>query len=1286
MSTQDFVHLHVHTEFSLLDGQSRINKLVEHAKELGMSSLAISDHGVMFGAMDFFRKCRKEGIKPIIGMEGYLAARGMEDRDSNLDKKSFHLLLLAKNAVGYRNLMKIASEGQTRGYYYRPRIDREFLAAHSEGLICTSGCLAAEIPRLVSDGQDAKARETIGWYHDVFGADNFYLELQHHDIPELGPVNQWLVDYANSGHTPVGVVATNDVHYVLKDDFEIQDTLLCIQTGTLKVDTKRMRMSDPSYHLASQQEMWSLFSEVPSALTNTVKIAEMCDVELEHKGYHLPIFPVPEGYDEATYLRYLCDLGMEWRFGSQKDDAVLQDRLNRELDIIHNMGFDTYFLIVWDLCEFARHADIWWNVRGSGAGSLVAYCLGVTNINPIQNSLLFERFLNPGRVSMPDIDLDYPDDRRGEMIAYTARKYGEDKVAAIITFGTLGAKASVRDVGRVLDIDLAVVNQAAGMIPQEARQKKISEYIDSNPELQQLYHADPQVKQMMDIAKELQGISRHASTHAAGVIVADKPLDTYIPLHRITGKDPSGGALKAVTQFPMETCESIGLLKVDFLGLSTLTILRRAADFIYQHHNIRYTMDNIPYRHDDPRLTDEELNMLDASFEMMGRGETIGVFQVESGGMQQMLRGMRPQKFEHIVAGVSLYRPGPMEFIEQYNRRLHGEEEPEYIHEKLRPILEETYGIIVYQEQIMQIAGELFGYELGEADLMRRAVSKKKEKDLKLHRDIFLERGPANDIDVNTAAEIFQQIEYFANYGFNKSHAADYALITIQTAFLKCHYPHEYMTALLSVHRDDSSKVATFLSECQRLDIPVLPPSVNHSEVDFAIEDLSDGSRGIRFGLAAVKNAGVTALEHIIERRQQHGTFANVEEFCEQVDMREVKKSALESLIKVGALDDLGERQALLDSVERMMSYSISYHKDKEVGQLNMFGELMPEQMSMIKIADVAPAAQRVRLSWEKELLGLYVTGRPVDKYREEFERANLHIIAALKGGDVPTGEYVQIAGEITNLRRITTRNNDMMAVLQVEDWHQSAGVMDVVLFPRVYSRITYELMEENNQLAETEIVLIRGRLDTSRDAPQIICDTVSMDFNVLLADGDLPKTDTEIPIWVPPSPSNDATNGENEPHTPMTSNDRDNGYDEFAPPPREEPPLAEDEPIVSISNEAQTSDFEGSEAPPPWISDTEEPVEFVPLDVGNGSESLARRLVITFARQGNAKKDERRLRRLHGILIQYHGQDEFIIRLEVNGEQRILEFPDTTHICDELLNEIQAIVGADNILVETQS
>ena len=2121
MTDQNFVHLHVHTEYSLLDGLSRIDKLVDRAKELNMPSLAITDHGTMFGVMEFYRTAKAAGVRPIIGVESYLARRSMHDRDAKLDKRPYHMLLLAKNQTGYKNLLKLASAAQLDGYYYRPRIDRELLAAHSEGLIATSGCLAAQIPTAIMEGRDDEARELIGWYQDVFGKENFYLELQQHDIPELETLNKWLLEYGKSNHTNVPLVATNDVHYVLDTDYDPHDTLLCIQTSALKTDTDRLRMSDASYHLTSQQEMYGFFGDAaPEALSNTLKVAEMCDINLDDKEYHLPVFPVPKGYDSTTYMRYLCEKGMRWRFGDRATDADMVARLDRELGIIGDMGFNTYFLIVWDLCQFARHADIWWNVRGSGAGSLVAYTLGITNIDPMQNNLLFERFLNPGRVSMPDIDMDFPDDRREEMIYYTARKYGEDKVAAIITFGTLGAKAAVRDVGRALNVPLEVVNQAARLIPTEPKPKPIMTYVEENPELQQMYKSNSEIKRIVDTAVHLQGVNRHASTHAAGVIVADKPLVEYLPLHRPTKveKEDSEGKtenpLKAVTQFPMETCESIGLLKIDFLGLSTLTIMRKACDLIERYHGIKFTMDNIPYRPTGDATVDR---MLKESFELMGRGETVGIFQVEGTGMQQMLRDMRPTKFEHIIAAVSLYRPGPMEFIPTYNKRLRGEEPIEYRHPSLESILQETMGICitgdslvfdaetgqrfrvdelqekagqiciqgvdesysstvgrvthwfdnglkevydlrltngaqikatanhrflteqgwkelgelkvgdyvatpprlvepntptafdryklrvlayliadgslssgtsvdfvnkeqalldeyvrcveefgdvdttyltqihdvtrvmsrnrkgkgtsslltwmrelglkypanrenrnlggcrsqekfipdfvfqlsnedlaffmaslwdcdgyvgkklchyktisqrlaydvqtlllrfgissvihssnylsvrgkrtayqvtiygtqhllnilrpymltqkrevdclatvhttidrdiflnelrtatslsnraimaeygidrqhlnrigrerprisahivqplmnvlalpqssqltnviweritsieaagvervydltvegihnfvanniivhncVYQEQIMQIAGQVFGYELGEADLMRRAVSKKKDKDLKKHREIFLERGKDRNLEEDTINLIFDDIEFFANYGFNKclvydteivdtdtgrsvkigdvatgkvqiehtltsdldtlrlkpgkvtaamangvkpvyrlttqlgrqieatdnhpfytfdgwrnlgdlavgeqiavprkinvtrskvwsnhevivlghllaegnltnptsvyyytsdenqwkdysanlekfpnmlasthqrrnmydvyakkiersgentvvnwieklglrntnsytkfipdevfelpneqiglllarmwegdghinekgvsvyyatssermvhqiqhlllrldtvsrirrvefpykegrigyqlfvtgsdnlrnflskigcyfisderrcklermivdapassgtkdvipmkvqeiirqekqkrqvsweqvaqasgvaersfygvshvaksglthevvgriaeyfdsnqlrayaandiywdkivsieyvgeqptydltiegthnfiandilvhnSHAADYAVITCQTSYLKAHYAAEYMTALLSVHRDDITKITTFLSECRRLGIPVLPPDVNYSAVDFDIQKQPSGVRGIRFGLVAIKNAGENALMPIIKAREADGAFKSLEDFCRRVDLRQVQKRTLESLIKVGALDAFGIRWQLADtaSIERMVNFSIDYHHAKEIGQMSMFGEStgMSDKLTMPEAKEIP---EREMLNWEKELLGLYVSGRPVDKIRDLLARANnTSDVALIKQPESNMhGKKVAVAGEIVSVRKLVTKNGDMMAVFNMEDWHESAESIDVVLFPRSWQKFG-TLIEEGS------VIMVGGELDTSRGDPQVKADTVTQNFNFTTSadDIDMPPVSIEPPSWAMDDETDDDLDMPTPPPEPVME---DATISVVAPSTQGAAAVRTPtvEPQIAPTHHAQqNSDWMSADSPD--ISDLD---DLPPLD--NEVKSVPERwMMIYFQRSEDAEKDRRRLRRLHGILTAYPGKDRFSIVLEDSKQSFKMEFPnDTTAYCDDLVSDLLTIVGdAHNI------
>jgi DNA polymerase-3 subunit alpha len=1276
MSDQDFVHLHVHTEFSLLDGLSKIKKLVARAQALGMKALAITDHGAMFGVIDFYRACKDAGIKPIVGMEGYLARRTMQDRDPKLDSKAYHVLLLAQNSVGYRNLCKIASAAQLDGYYYRPRTDQDFLETHSEGLITTTGCLAGKIPGLIMDGQEEQARSLIHRYVDVFGRDNFFLELQNHAIPELTPVNNWLIDIAARDN--LKLVATNDVHYVLDTDHDPHDTLLCIQTSTLKADTARMKMSDNSYFLTSQAQMWAAFGHIQNGapLTNSLLIAEMCDLDLDRKGYYLPVFPTPEGHTSASYLRCLAEKGLSWRYAGREHEPGLLERLDRELSIIGSMGFDSYFLIVWDLCEFARHADIWWNVRGSGAGSLVAYCLGITNVDPLQNNLLFERFLNPGRVSMPDIDLDYPDDRRSEMISYCSRKYGEDKVAAIITFGTLGAKAAVRDVGRALDVSLERVNRAAKLIPTEPKPKPVMQYVEDNPDLKRMVETDPDIKRIFEVAAELQGVARHASTHAAGIIVGDKPLVEYLPLHRLTneGKNSDGrdSPIKQVTQFPMEVCETIGLLKIDFLGLSTLTQLRRACELIERHHGIRYDMGTIPYRPTGDPDTDRKLR---EAFEMISRGETVGVFQVESTGMQEMLRGMRPSRFEHIIAAVSLYRPGPMDYIPDFNDRMHGVKEVRYHHEKLKPILEETFGIMVYQEQLMQIASELFSYSLADADLMRRAVSKKKKEDLMKHKAIFMTRGPENGIAPEIAEKIFDDIEFFANYGFNKSHAADYAVITCQSAYLKCHYREEYMAALLSVYFDEPDKVPTFLTECRRLGIPILAPDINSSLLDFDIQLTDQGVRGIRFGLAAIKNAGVGALTYILDARTQGGPFRDMQDFCERVDLRQVGKRTVESLIKVGAFNAFGTRSQLIQVLDRIVSYSAEQHKAKAIGQMNMFGTSVEAAFSQDLLANVpedGEISQREMLNWEKELLGFYVSSHPIDPVLATIRAGGFDTTHDLKQAAPERAQRpVRLIGLVADIRKLATKNHEMMAVLKVED-HYSA--IDVVFFPR-----TWRMFED--QVYAGAVLQFTGRLDLTRGDPQIICENISDDFETLSADDQSAGGYRAYspPEWLPADEEDFAESSE----------------------PAASAPYGAQMSTVSQADETgnqtsrggyETADLRAVDALPPeppgldelpWLLDNEGDAG-PPPDSDPPAPAPSHMLIIRFARSSDQVIDSRRFKRILDLLTSYPGTDRFMIELAEAEQVQPLEFPEqATGICEALIRELHKRVGADNVRVE---
>jgi DNA polymerase-3 subunit alpha len=1053
----DFVHLHVHSEYSLLDGLARLEGLAQRAAELGMPSLALTDHGTMFGAIKFYRAAHAMGVKPIMGIETYVAPRHMADRDPRQDRTPYHLVLLARNNRGYQNLLQIATAAQLEGFYYKPRIDRGYLQDHAEGLIALTACIQGEVPNLLRRGQLDQARRAAKWYRDVLGPNNFYLELQVHEgIPELHQINRQMVELSQELDIPV--VATNDVHYIRPEDARAQEILLCIQTNTTMRDPNRMRMGDESFYLKSPAEMATLFGEVPEALRNTLLIAERCEVNLERKTYHLPVFPVPEPHTAESYLRTLCEKGLAERY--EAITPAIRARMEHELDIIHRMGFDDYFLIVWDLCRYARQQGIWWNVRGSGAASIVAYTLGITRIDPLPHRLMFERLLNPGRVTMPDIDLDLPDDQRDEMIRYTIHAYGEDHVAQIITFGTMGARAAIRDAGRALDLPLPEVDRVAKLVP--AGPKVQLTQAHDVLEFKELYEGQEYTRELVDTAQLLEGVVRHASTHAAGVVITDQPVVNYSPLHR-----PMRGEGVAVTQFDMDIVESIGLLKVDFLGLSTLTIMRRACELIERNHGFKLDLDSIPL--DDPAI-----------YELLSSGETIGIFQVESAGMRRMLAELRPNRFDHVTAGVALYRPGPMEYIGDYIRRMHGEDPVTYRHPALEPILQETYGIIVFQEQIISLMTDLAGYSASEADRVRWAVGHKIKEELLQQRASFVQGAIDHSaLPRQTAEAIFDDIEYFARYGFNKAHSVDYAAITCQTAYLKAKFPVEYMAALLSVERNNTGKMATLLGECRRLNIDVHPPDVNESATDFVIDGGS-----IRFGLGAVKNVGDGPIETILECRRAEGPFVSVDDFCCRVDLRQVNRRALECLIKVGALDRFGHRAQLLATVDRMMALSQQTHEAREVGQLSMFD--LAEDLDMgsaNSIADtmteVPEVPHRELLGWEKELVGVYLSEHPLQRLAgrlTDVVTAQTHEV-----DETSAGRKVTMAGLVTWIRPHVTRRGESMAFVEIEDLQ---GTIEIVVFPSIY-RETGDLWQED------KLLVVQGRVDSRGREPKVICESV---------------------------------------------------------------------------------------------------------------------------------------------------------------------------------------------------
>ena len=1068
-----FVHLHVHSEFSLLDGLARLPDLCQQAKAYGMESLALTDHGQMYGMVKFHRAAEEAGIKPIYGCEVYQAPRRMDQKEPRIDGKTYHLLLLAKNMTGYRNLMQLVTRANLEGFYYRPRIDKELLAKYAEGLICASACISGEVPSLIAARQLERARQAVGWFKEVFGPDNYYLELQRHQgVPELERVNEQLVKLAQE--FGLRCVVTNDVHYVHKGDASAQELLLAIQTNTTLSDPNRMRMGSDDYYLMSPEEMAALMPEYPEALENTVRIAEQCEVDLGFKGYHLPTFEVPGPNTSQEYLRTLCEEGVTQRY--QEVTPEIRQRLEHELDVIHTMGFDDYFLINADLVRWAKKKAkmLVGPGRGSGASSLVSYVLGITELEPLSLGLIFERFLNPGRITMPDIDLDYPEDRRQEVIDYLTRKYGEDRTSQIATFGTMAARGAIRDVGRALGIPLDEVDHVAKLIPSGPK-KKIQDGLDDVPELKDLYESQAWVKKLIDNAQAVQGVARHFSTHAAGVLIADKPLVEYTPLQRA----PRGEGI--ISQFCMEDVEEIGLLKLDVLGLSTLTVLDRALEWIERTNGIQLTLEGIPL--DDPD-----------TYALLSSGKVTGIFQVESSGMRRILRDMQPTEFKEIVAILALYRPGPMQFIPNYINRKFGKEEVHYLHPSLKPILEETYGIIVYQEQIIQIASEIAGYTPAEADLMRRAVGHKIKEALEQQHARFVKGAVANGIPEKTAEAVFADIELFANYGFNKSHSAAYAVITLQTAYLKAHYAIEFMAALLSVERGNLEKVGTLIGECRRCGIEVHPPDVNHADIDFSIEPyefstlaerkelLGVKPLAIRFGLGAIKNVGDGLAELIVEGRGDT-PFSDIDDFVNRVDLRQINKRVLECLIRAGAFDSLGERSALLALSDKMIAISQQVHRAREIGQSSLF-DLNPELMGQAAGTRCLPDPQvpalpeRKCLADEKELLGTYMSRNPLDiltRHVDERLTPLADITTSLKG------EQVQVAGIVDSVRTITTKKGDPMAFAQIEDL---SGVLDLVIFPRMYE-------DAKGLLASEGLMLIRVTVNVRDDKPNLIVETM---------------------------------------------------------------------------------------------------------------------------------------------------------------------------------------------------
>ena len=1083
--SKDFVHLHVHTEYSLLDGFTSINKVMDRVKELGMNAIAITDHGSMFGVVDFYKAAIKRGIKPIIGCEVYTAARSMRDKDPNKDKNQGHLVLLAKNMEGYQNLIKLVSHSYIHGFYYKPRVDYDELSKYNSGLIALSGCLAGDIQQYLLANNFEKARNLALKLQGIYGKGNFYLELQDHGMAEQKDVNYQLLKL--SKETGIPLVASNDVHYIYKEDADAHDILLCIQTGKIREDTDRMRFPNSEFYLKSPDEMEDLFSHAEGAIENTSKIASVCNVEFDFNTIHLPQYITPKGYDVQGYLRELCTRGLNERYPAPSQ--MLKERLEFELKIIGEMGYAEYFLIVWDFIKYAKDNGIPVGPgRGSAAGSIVAYTLGITDIDPIRYNLIFERFLNPERVSMPDIDIDFCYERREEVIDYVKGKYGEGRVAQIITFGTMAARAAIRDVGRVINMPYNIVDRIAKQIP-FAVGITIDKALQMNPQFKSFYEEDEEVRQLIELAKKLEGVPRHASTHAAGVVISKEDLEQYIPLYM---HDDS-----ITTQFPMGTLEDLGLLKMDFLGLRTLTVIQDAIDYIEKNHNIKIDFSNTNY--DDKKV-----------YQLISRGETLGIFQLESAGMVQFMKELKPNSFEDIIAGIALFRPGPMDSIPKYIAYKNDPSKVEYLHDSLKPILGVTYGCLVYQEQVMQIVRDLAGYSYGRSDLVRRAMSKKEMAVMEEERQYFIygkkdDEGNIeipgcirNGISEKIANQIYDDMIDFANYAFNKSHAAAYAVLGYETAYLKSYYPVEFMAALMTSVMSNTPKVAQYIQDCRRMDIEVLPPHINKSFSTFTVEDDK-----IRFGLSAVKNVGENMINSLVRAREEKGNFISYTDFCQKVDSRDLNKRAVESLIKCGAFDGLKVfRSQLIAAYEKILD-SVGQDKKRNVeGQIGLFDINADAAIALREspLPNIKEFNDKIKLAMEKEVVGLYLSGHPLAEYQQELKTlTNVNsndLIEIMENPDKirhRDGQRIRVGGIITEIVTKVTKNNQLMAFIVLEDLF---GRIECIIFPRTLKDYTH-LLEED------QLIIIEGTLDVKDDElPKVLANKIQalkkMEFNRL--------------------------------------------------------------------------------------------------------------------------------------------------------------------------------------------
>lgn len=1191
-----------------MDGLSRLEPLVGRAKQLGMHSLGITDHGGMYGAIDFYRLSQKAEIKPIIGCEMYVApaSRLAKTRD---DKSPYHMTVLAKDATGYGNLVKLVSKSHLEGFYYKPRIDRELLEKYHEGLIVLSGCPSGEVPGNITQGYLDEAKKTASWYKELLG-DRYFLEfMEHGDVPELPAINQGLMSIHKELEIPI--VATNDLHYIDKEDAPLQDILICIHTNTNIQDERRLRMSENSYYLKTHDEMAALYPELPDAITNTELIAEMCNLELDFTKLRLPQYQIPDGLAADDYLEKICWEGLRRRIENITDAE--KERLTYELDVIKYTQFANYFLVVWDIARFVRERDIFFAVRGSAAASLVLFCLGVTNVNPLPFKLVFERFLNVERKEMPDIDMDFQDDRREEVINYVVEKYGREHVAQIITFGTLGAKASVRDVGRALALPYSEADRVARLIPFKLH-ITLDDAIDMNPELKEIYEADDAIHNLVDIAKGLEGLTRHSSTHAAGVVISAEPLDDVVPLQKPIRGDEN---FVAMTQYTMEPCAALGLLKMDFLGLVNLSILARARDLIASNWGVNLSLVDIP-------LDDQN------TFDLLSRGDTVGVFQLEGAGMTRYIKELKPTTLSDVAAMIALYRPGPMEHISTFIDGKHGRAEPHYPHPALKDILEETYGVIVYQDQVLHIARTFAGYSLGEADIVRKSMGKKIAEIMAQERDKFIDGAVNQGYTKALAEQVFALIEPFAGYAFNKAHSVSYGLISYWTAYLKANYPAEYMVSLLNAYMDNTEKISTAIAECRRLDITALPPDINLGEAEFSIESDTDGKQAIRFGMAAVKNVGASAVQPVIDSRKKNGPFTSLEQMCKEADFSALNRKTLESLIRAGALDSFGSRGAINSAVEKILALAQSEARLRDSNQTSMF-ELMTESSSAsiatITLPDIDTPDSELS-AWESELLGVSITsGNVLQSIVSNLDPDTIVFCSQIE--PEMARRKVTVIGQVSSVTQRFTRENKPFSIVNL---NLIDGPLEIFVWDNV-------AQETDGLWIEGKLVTVIGTVRVRDDQISISCSQAS-EYVLVDSEGSEPVPDAPDEEFVDTGYSTNGTNGKN--------GVNGSGIPQIAP---STAPTGSGSPAVT---------------------------EIVPHRQATSTQTMGRKVLnLRIQETHNADSDRYMLEDLKFALLEYQGQDDINLEIVTSGRVVVLEWPVKVDARPELQEQLQAILGS---------